>query len=111
MCEIPRWTPPRTMNIHSKNEGQEGKTGLVWEWVPLGGGKVNGETEEGGYGACTLYMYENRTVKPVEIVLRWGEGWGRMMRGVNLIKIHCKHICKCHNVYLYNYYMLINTFF
>jgi hypothetical protein len=31
-----------------------------------------------------------------------------MMKGVNLIKIYCKHICKCHNVSaLYNYYMLI----
>jgi hypothetical protein len=30
--------------------------------------------------------------------------------GVNLIKIYCKHICRCHNVYsLYNYYKLIKS--
>jgi hypothetical protein len=30
------------------------------------------------------------------------------MEGVNLIKIHCKHICKCHNVSPHTtYYMLI----
>jgi hypothetical protein len=43
-------------------------------------------------------VYENRTMKPVEIVLRMGaEGWGRMMEEVDLIKTHCKHVCKCHN--------------
>jgi hypothetical protein len=31
--------------------------------------------EEGEYGECTLCtMYENRTVKPVEVVLYRGEG-------------------------------------
>jgi hypothetical protein len=30
------------------------------------------------------------------------------MDGVNLIKIYCKYICKCHNEpLLYNFYMLI----
>jgi hypothetical protein len=45
-----------------------------------------------------MYMYKSRIMKPVEIVL--GKA-GREMRendgGVNLIKLHCKHICKCHN--------------
>jgi hypothetical protein len=37
-------------------------------------------------------------MEPVEIVLRKGEKeWERMMEGVNLVKIHYKHICECHN--------------
>jgi hypothetical protein len=37
-------------------------------------------------------------MKPVEIVLRRvGREIRKMMEEVNLIKIHCKHICKCHN--------------
>jgi hypothetical protein len=45
-----------------------------------------------------LYLHENRTMKPVEIVLKRGAGgWGKILEGVNLIKIYCKHICKCHN--------------
>jgi hypothetical protein len=40
-----------------------------------------------------VFMYENRRKKPVEIILRRG----RMMEGVNLTKIYCKHICKYHN--------------
>jgi methylphosphotriester-DNA--protein-cysteine methyltransferase len=44
-------------------------------------------------------IYENRRMKSVEIVLRREEGGrGRMMEGVNLTKIYCKHICKYHNV-------------
>jgi hypothetical protein len=37
-----------------------------------------------------VYVYDNRTMKPVQFVLRRGkEGLGRMTgRGVNLIKIH-----------------------
>jgi hypothetical protein len=46
-----------------------------------------------------VLWYENRTMKPVEIVLRRGK---REIRendvGVNLIKVYCKHICKCHDV-------------
>jgi hypothetical protein len=43
-----------------------------------------------------LYIiYERRTMKSVEIILRRIEvGRGRMMEGVNLIKIYCKHIRK-----------------
>jgi hypothetical protein len=49
-----------------------------------------------------VYIHENRRMKPVEIVLRRGEeGRGRMMEGVNLTEIHCKHICKYHSVSLY----------
>jgi hypothetical protein len=54
-------------------------------------------------------MYENRRVKPVEIVLRGG---GRMKEDgkLNVIKIHYNHIYKCYNVsLLYNYYMLIKN--
>jgi hypothetical protein len=45
------------------------------------------------------FMYENRRMKPVEIVLRRAEGGRRrMMEGVNLTTIYCKHICKYCNV-------------
>jgi hypothetical protein len=51
-------------------------------------GRVNGENE-GGW-TCI----KNRTMKTVEIVLRRGKGvWERMMDGVNLTKIHYKHVC------------------
>jgi hypothetical protein len=46
-----------------------------------------------------VFVYENRTQKLVEIILRrWEEGLGKTMEGMNLIKIYCKHICKSHNV-------------
>jgi hypothetical protein len=45
-----------------------------------------------------IYLYENRTMKPAENVLRSEEvGGGGTMEGVNLTKVYCKHICKCHN--------------
>jgi hypothetical protein len=45
-------------------------------------------------------IYENRTMKPLEIVLRSGEGGeGRTMEGRNLTKIYCKHIYKYHNAF------------
>jgi hypothetical protein len=47
---------------------------------------------------CFIYVYENKTMTHVEVVLRRDEGgWGRTMKGVNLIKIHHKYICKYHN--------------
>jgi hypothetical protein len=43
-----------------------------------------------------VLIYENRSIKLAEIILRREKGrWGRMMEGVNVIKIHCKHICEC----------------
>jgi hypothetical protein len=36
------------------------------------------------FSLLNVFLYENRTMKPVEIVLRRGERWGRMMEGVNL---------------------------
>jgi hypothetical protein len=48
-----------------------------------------------------LFIYENRRMKPVGIVLRSGEEEReRTMEGVNLTKIYCKHICKYHSVSL-----------
>jgi hypothetical protein len=57
-------------------------------------------------------MYEDRKMKPIEVVLRRGKGWwGWTMEQMKLIKIYCKHICKCHNISpLYNYYILIKYF-
>jgi hypothetical protein len=45
-----------------------------------------------------IYLFANRTMNPVEIVLRRGyKERGRMMEGLSLTQIHCKHIWKCHN--------------
>jgi hypothetical protein len=50
-----------------------------------------------------VYVYENRTMKPVEIVLRGRRGMREYDGGVNIIKIHCKLICNYHNkIPLYN---------
>jgi hypothetical protein len=55
-----------------------------------------------------VYVYENRTLKPVEILLRKGRRRGGRGEGVAVMKTYCKHIWKYHNVsFLYNYYMLI----
>jgi hypothetical protein len=43
-------------------------------------------------------IYENRRMKPVEIVLRREGGRGRTIEGVNPTKIYCKHVCKYYNV-------------
>jgi hypothetical protein len=37
-----------------------------------------------------IYLYENITMTPVEIILRKGGG-GRMTVGLNLAKMHCNH--------------------
>jgi hypothetical protein len=43
-------------------------------------------------------MYENRTMKPVEIVLQSEEkGLGGGIEGVNLIEVHCMHVWKYQN--------------
>jgi hypothetical protein len=54
-------------------------------------------------------MYENRTMKPIELVPRNGEGEeGSVMEGMGLIGVHCVHVQKHHNeTPLYNKYMLI----
>jgi hypothetical protein len=44
----------------------KGKTVLLWEWYQWGEGRV----KEGRHGQCILQTYENRTMKPVEVVLR-----------------------------------------
>jgi hypothetical protein len=46
-----------------------------------------------------ICFYENSTVKLVEIVLSAGEDYegGTVTVGVNLTKVHCKHVWKCHN--------------
>jgi hypothetical protein len=44
-----------------------------------------------------IYSYNNRIMKLVEIILSMGEGRREMMKGMNLAKVHCKHIWKCDN--------------
>jgi hypothetical protein len=67
--------PPWTIHIHlKKNEGQEGKIRLFRGWVPVGGGWAYGKGE--WEWICWMYfvfIYENRRLKPDEIVLRKGE--------------------------------------
>jgi hypothetical protein len=73
---------------------QEGKIGLFW-----GGGyhwEVSGHKESGMRVNMVMYfvtIYENRRMKPVEIVLRRRKEERRMMKWVNLIKIYYKHVC------------------
>jgi hypothetical protein len=55
----------------------------------VAGVRVKGEGEEGLY---FVYVYENRAMKPVVLGRE-----GKMTEEKNLIKIHCKHICKCRN--------------
>jgi hypothetical protein len=58
------------------------------------------------------FMYENRAMKSAEDILRREGGLESVMERANVIKIHCKHIHKCHSVSpLYNCYMLIEFFF
>jgi hypothetical protein len=68
----------------------------------VGGRRVTREGDGRKISKYFIYLFENRTMKCVEIVLRRVEGGiGRRMEGV--IKVHCKHIWKCHNeTTLYN---------
>jgi hypothetical protein len=88
--------PPWIISIYLKNEESEGKTDPVCGWVPV---KVSREGEGGWiWWMYFVYMYENRTMKTYWNCSKKGEGrQERIMEGVNLTKIHCKHICKCHN--------------
>jgi hypothetical protein len=53
----------------------EGKTGAVQEWVLVGESRVSGESEGGRiWSMCFVYVYENRTTKPIEIILKSREG-------------------------------------
>jgi hypothetical protein len=50
--------PPWTINIHVlKNEGQEGKTGLFYRWVPLGVGGDKERVNESEFCGGILYQY------------------------------------------------------
>jgi hypothetical protein len=55
---------------------------------------VNREGEDGEHGQCFfIYLNENRTMKPVEIILKRGEGRENDGRE-NPTKAHCKRIWK-----------------
>jgi hypothetical protein len=70
----------------------EGKTGPVRDGYS-GRGRANRVKEV--TMVDILFIHENSTMNHVEMVLR--RGMRKNDREVNLIKIHCKHICKCHN--------------
>jgi hypothetical protein len=46
-----------------------------------------------------VLIYENGKMRPVATILRSRRtrGQRRVMEGVNLTKIYCKHFCKCHD--------------
>jgi hypothetical protein len=44
------------------------------------------------------WKYNDKTCWNRNCSKKGGEGWGRMIEGVNLTKIYCKHTCKCHSV-------------
>jgi hypothetical protein len=58
-----------------------------------------------------IFVYENRIMKPNEAVLKRVEGGGRMIDGMNLIKIYFKHIVNFTMYPLCNYYMQIKIIF
>jgi hypothetical protein len=45
-----------------------------------------------------VLMNENGKMRPVETILRMGEGIRENDGGVNLAMIYCKHFGKCHSV-------------
>jgi hypothetical protein len=61
------------------------------------GRRVNGEGVQGQiWWMYFVYIYENWTMKSDEIFLR--RGWDEENDGGGKHnKIHCKHICKCHD--------------
>jgi hypothetical protein len=68
-----------------------------------GRGWALGKDEYGIWWMYFVFIYENRRMKPVEIVLRKvGGGGGRPMEGVNLTKYIYKQCLP-----LYNYYILL----
>jgi hypothetical protein len=53
-------------------------------------------------GVNFVFVYENKRMKLVEIVLeRWSGVKREKMEGINLTKIYCKNLCKYQNVSLY----------
>jgi hypothetical protein len=77
-----------------KNEGQEDKIGLIWNWVQEGGDV--GIRKGWIWWICFVFIYENKRIKPAEIVL--GRGGEREDDGRVKSEIYCKHICKYYNV-------------
>jgi hypothetical protein len=62
-------------DMYLKNERLEWKRGPVGEWVLVGGGRVNGEGEWRAIRSMYFaYLYENRIMKFVEIILSMREG-------------------------------------
>jgi hypothetical protein len=63
-----------------KNEWQECKTGTIWELGPDGERRARREGEWKMNMVDILYMYGNRTMKPIKINFKRKEGgWERVM--------------------------------
>jgi hypothetical protein len=54
-------------------------SGTEYQWVEVGKRK--------GWSMYFVFIYEDRRMEPVKIILRRGEGGGRTMEEVNLTKI------------------------
>jgi hypothetical protein len=58
-----------------------------------------------------VFMYENRRMKPVEIILRRERETRENSVGLNLAKRYCKHICKYHSAFPVQLLHANNKFF
>jgi hypothetical protein len=68
--------PLWAINRHIIKWRQECRSGPTQGWVPVGRGRVKGESERGWiWLICFVYLYENRTIKLSEIVLRRKKGF------------------------------------
>jgi hypothetical protein len=85
------WNTMANPPIYTKiNEWQ---SVLVKGWISVGVGKLKWVGEgEGVWSMNFICGYENRTMKSIEIVLMVDDEG--LIKGVNLIKTHCKHVCK-----------------
>jgi hypothetical protein len=81
---------------------------LLWAGTSGGGGEME-KVKEGEWiwWMFFAYVYEDRTMKSVKILLSKEEGMRENDDGMNLSRVHCKHAWKCHSETLNNFYMLI----
>jgi hypothetical protein len=48
-----------------------------------------------------ILIYKNRKINPTKTILRREVlEKRRMLEGMNLTKIYCKHFCKCHKLHI-----------
>jgi hypothetical protein len=93
--EVSEWNPFE-QQIYTKNvKGQE-CTKALFESNNGRGGRME-RTKEEMWVLYLIYLYENKRMKPAEIVLRGGKGIWENGGGDESNQVHCKHVWKCHN--------------